>query len=443
MPECECVFCKNDRPFDLSDALLKRIAEGNVTIFAGAGISTENPDYSKHTFYNEIRSLLNAAGGTSFPALMDALCARPDGRIDMIQRIKSRFSYFSSFADFYRPMTRFHRAVRPLYMIKDIVTTNWDDFFERETGLEPFVYDEDMAFIDSSPRRLIKIHGSITNVGSIVATTDDYDRSFERLESGPMGAYLKTIMSTKTIIYTGYSLTDANYLRLLANISKMMGRMARQSYFLAPHINKEHLAALPIVLTPIETDGAFFFEVLREHFRKNPHLGVEITSDSAMQACDELLEEVIELHQETSTLFAERRNPALFLALSYQDGLIHALQRIKFQRKTHEYFDFQRVHRLFHGYERKVEEYVAAENYWDAVYCRGYQNGMLFLMMADEDPDAAGPPAVDLLFDDSLDTIAKARRYSRRKVPAGALKQFDQFTPTTGTDLVADHTPYA
>jgi hypothetical protein len=273
----------------LPDALVKRLTDGNVVIFAGAGISTENPQHSKYTFYEEVRHSLSAAKDTSFPALMDMLCARPDGRIDLIQRIKSRFSYFSSFVDFYRPMTRFHRAIRPFHMIKDVITTNWDDFFERECGLEPFVYDEDMAFVDSATRRLIKIHGSITNAGSIVATTEDYDRSFSRLESGPIGAYLKTLMATRTIIYTGYSLTDPNYLRLLQNISGMMGRMARQGYFLSPVIDHAHLADLPVRLTPIETDGAYFFEQLRLHFRDKPELGVGITSEEAMAAVDELL----------------------------------------------------------------------------------------------------------------------------------------------------------
>ena len=76
----------------------------NVVVFAGAGIRTENRDNAKDTFYDRIASELNNS---------DEL-KRPDGRMNLIKRIKDRFDYFISFDDFYNSMTRFHKSIAPL-----------------------------------------------------------------------------------------------------------------------------------------------------------------------------------------------------------------------------------------------------------------------------------------------------------------------------------------
>lgn len=176
---CQCNYCRNDIAFPIPPELVERLIAGNVVLFAGAGISTENPEHSASTFYQEVRHLLSESTTPAFPTLMSKLCSRPDGRLQMVSKIRERISYFQSFQDFYGRMSRFHRAIRPLHMISDVITTNWDDFFEREAGFEPFIYDEDLPLLEGSSRRLIKIHGSINNVGSIVATEEDYRRSFK------------------------------------------------------------------------------------------------------------------------------------------------------------------------------------------------------------------------------------------------------------------------
>ncbi|MEH2508429.1 NAD-dependent SIR2 family protein deacetylase [Bradyrhizobium sp. AZCC 1578] len=201
LQDCVCAHCRDRKPFSIPPHLLDAIANGEVVIFAGAGISTENRTYSRTTFYEEIRSELKLTEHISFPRLMDALCAQPDGRLRLLKKIKKRFDYFISFDEFYQAMTRVHRAISPLHTIADVITTNWDDFFERACGFDAFVYDSDLAFWDASRRRVMKIHGSITNFGSIVATTSDYRQSYKRLNNGPLGAHLKSLIARKTVVY--------------------------------------------------------------------------------------------------------------------------------------------------------------------------------------------------------------------------------------------------
>lgn len=435
--ECECAYCKNEKDFTFPRELLERISDGNVVIFAGAGISTENPAHCNTTFYTEIKHQLDEKRDLDFPSLMDEYCKQVDGRIKLVHSIKKRIEYFSSFRGFRVPMTRFHRALLPLYMITDVITTNWDDFFEREAGFTPFVYDQDIVLLEGSRRRVIKIHGSVTNFGSIVATTDDYRRAFSRLTKGPLGAYLKSILSSKTIIYIGYSLRDKNYLKIAQVISSMMGKYGRQSYFVSPNVDRSHLQKTKLNIIPIETDGAFFLEQFRAHHNSRHEC---IIDESAFDDCHSLLLSLNDLHLETADKYQSTGRPLLILALSYQDGLQDALMRIKDQRSSGEYYNAHHVHNLISGYETRIKDYKKNRNYWDACYCRGYQNGLIYLAAGGGD---VYPPSVELLFDTKIDTVAKAARFSTKKLPKPIQIQLERLSKRVGRgQLIPEHIPY-
>jgi hypothetical protein len=437
---CGCAYCRNEKIFVPPEHLLETIAAGEVVLFAGAGISTENTTYCQSTFYDEVRAELKLSDNPPFPELMTKYCELPDGRIRLLEKIKHRFDYFKAFDGFYGRMTRFHRSISPLYMITDVITTNWDDFFERECEFDSFVYDGDMAFWDASKRRVMKIHGSITNFGSIVATTEDYHQSFKRLNDGPLGAQLKSLIARKTVIYVGYSLSDDNYLRLLRNIAKMMDGNIRQSYFVAPTIDQAKLESAPIPLIPIKTDGAYFFENILELLAERCH----ITKDDTFIYCDLLLDEIADKHDKTATKFIKTQHPLLIFALSYQDGLIHALQRILRMKKTGEYHSQEHVHSLLHGYEVKFQEFRKRKDYWNAAYAAGYQNGMMFLMLKSESEGAPQPPSFELPFKSKVKSVAAALKQPHTRLPkdvAAQARRILKRMPKEG-GLVPDHTPY-
>ncbi|MBB4570687.1 SIR2 family protein [Rhizobium leucaenae] len=440
MSACDCAFCRNEIEFALPPDFLDRLVAGRCVIFAGAGISTENRTHCKTTFYEKIQTEMGVSdSGLDFPSLMTQYCGRVDGRINLIKKIRERIEYFRSFRGFYVPMTRFHRALRPLYMIEDVITTNWDDFFEEESGLRPFVYDQDLPFIESSPRRLIKIHGSISNAGSIVATKDDYKKALLRLEKGALGAYLETLLSTKTIVYIGYSLKDSNYLSIIKSLNKIMGKFSRSSYFVSPNIDYDYLKSTNLSLIPIETDGSFFLEQLRLHINQKLCNHQQIIDDVRFDFCEDFLPYVNEAHHRAADIFIETRKPIMTLVLSYQDGLQDALMRITDTRSSGEYYNSERVRYLLHAYEKKVETYVSESNYWDACYCRGYQNGLMLLLATGED---GVPPLVDLCFADNIDTIPKALRLARKRIPSSVLEEIERITAEVGEGLIPEHIPY-
>jgi hypothetical protein len=440
MNSCQCAVCLNEKPFQVPRELLERFAAGNCVIFAGAGISTENPVQCRSTFYETIAAEISEEGADEldFPSLMSAFSDRPDGRIKLIQKIRDRIEYFRSFRGFYIPMTRFHRALRPLHMIEDVITTNWDDFFEAEAGFEPFVYDQDLAFLDSSKRRVIKIHGSISNAGSIVATSDDYRNALRRLERGSLGAYLKTLLTTKTIIYIGYSLRDKNYLSLVKSLNKLLGGFSRTSYFVSPSVDLDYLRSIDLKLVPIETDGSFFLEQMRKHINEYVCEHQKIISEESFDFCAEFLGYINAVHNETADMFMARRKPLMILALTYQDGLQDALMRIKDRRSTGEYYNARRLDFLIGAYQQKYEDFVSQANYCDASYCRGYQNGLILLATGGE----ATPPLVDVCFDDAIDTVSKAARFAIKRIPPDVLQYIKRVAAKLPAGHLPEHMPY-
>ncbi|WP_320820114.1 hypothetical protein, partial [Thalassolituus sp.] len=95
----------------------------------------------------------------SFPDLMSRFCStKVNGRQKLLEKIRNRFDYCLKFHELYRGATRFHRELAPFWMIQDIITTNWDDYFERECDAIPIVTPEDFAFYKIKQRKVFKIH---------------------------------------------------------------------------------------------------------------------------------------------------------------------------------------------------------------------------------------------------------------------------------------------
>lgn len=92
-----------------------------------------------------------------------------------------------------------------------IITTNWDIVIEKAIDNEMALYDivrNDGELINTtSNRKLIKMHGDI-EIGNIVFKEDDYleySQKFPLIEN-----HVKSILSTNTVIFLGYSYNDIN-----------------------------------------------------------------------------------------------------------------------------------------------------------------------------------------------------------------------------------------
>ncbi len=373
---CVCELCKRNKDFVMPSQLVEAAKKGNLVVFAGGGISTEDRAVSRDTFYDSIASELPTLrpAAPDFPNLMSKFCDQPNGRQKLLTRIKERIAYVESFPELYNGATKFHRELSTIFRIDNIITTNWDDYFERECGATPYVSAEDFALWELPGRKVFKIHGSVNNLGSIVATAEDYSNCYERLRTGLMGSVLKTLLATKTVLYIGYSFQDSDFVKIHQLLTSEMKGMRPHSYLVTiDESANERFERTDI--TPIITAGTHFLVRLKEHLVA----AEEMLPDKVFKGVGEAYQRVIASHAFIGGIDL-RKYPTAILTLSYQDGLMHALSRILARRCTGEYSNAHRIHHRLQSYEIIRRQQVRKKLYEQIAYVDGYLNGLFFLV---------------------------------------------------------------
>lgn len=380
--QAECMFCNDFHEFELPPSLISELLLGNVVLFAGAGISTENKNVFPYTFYEGIRRELKVsqAETISFSDLMSRYCAEANGRANLLRKIRERLEYIRSFRELYDIATQFHSELSTFFFIQSIVTTNWDDYFERECGAVPFVTAEDFTFWSIPGRKVFKIHGSISNLGSIVATTEDYQKCYERLDKGVLGSSLKMMLATKTILYVGYSFRDEDFISIHSMLRKEMGQLMPHGFIVTLDREGEERYC-ELGLTPIFTDATHFISVVKQHAVKDKHM----LADEAFENVSSELEVVRWAHNHLWEKYDITKAPDIIFASSYQDGLIHALERMIALKNSGYYSHSCNIKRTLQAYDELRRNKLKAKKYHDVAYIDGYMNGLLFLLTEQDD----------------------------------------------------------
>jgi hypothetical protein len=169
-----------------------------------------------------------------------------------------------------------------------------------------------------------------------------------------------------------------------------------------------------------------------------------IIRDEAFADCELLLDQIADKHNKTADAFVKKRHPLLIFILSYQDGLIHALQRIIRMRKSGEYYSVNAVHARAHGYDHKIHDYGKKKDFWNAAYAQGYQNGLLFLLLRSEDDKSPRPPFFDVPLNVEFDSLAAVLRFPEKKIPRALANQAKRVLRRWPKEakLIPDHTPF-
>lgn len=380
---CECSICKNNKPFELPDEIVEAAIKGELVLFCGAGISTEGKNVLPFSFYSSIQEELGVEDNSiSFSSLMQQYCNQPNGRKKLLKKIRERFQYIHSFAELERQATQFHRELAEIHPIHTIITTNWDTYFEQYCGAVPITIPEDFAFWDERSRFVLKIHGSIDNLSSVIATSEDYEKCYKQLQNGIIGATLKNILATKTVVFIGFSFGDEDFAQIMEYLRNEMGE-------LYPHI---YMVTLDDALqerlnyrncTAIITSGTYFL-----HQLKNVLIEKEaIRNCAVLPLIESALEAMEVLHGKISELDLSEF-PCAIYTLAYQDGVIHAWERFLQNYNTGEYNCPDYIGRVGRSYEKMTADFYKAGNYWDMSYYEGYTNGVILIGVCDMEPEA-------------------------------------------------------
>ena len=349
----------------------------------------------------------------------------------------ARFEYLRAFPQLYGLASLFHRELSTLFLIETIVTTNWDDYFEQECGAIPFVTGEDFIFWATPGRKVFKIHGSINNLGSIVATSEDYEACYQRLQSGILGSSLKMMLVTKTILYMGHSFRDEDFVRMHSLLKAEMGNLFPNAYIVILD-EAEADRYRELGLTPIFTDASYFISVLKRHVIEDGHM----LADEEFEKIRKGLQRIQRAHRDLTHQTDFAKSPEVLYTAFYQDRLIQSFQRMLALRDTGYYSHRCNVIRAIETYEAMRKDMVRDKRYGDVAYVDGYTNGMYFLMAGNEERKLLPVYYVYGASDQPV-TLTEFRKLKRK---ASTLHKSAYRAVLKGaermTDLVPQHMPY-
>jgi hypothetical protein len=339
-----CEICGQDHPFELPPRVLKAALSRKLVLFAGAGISTESRRVFPDTFAEVIADRLETnAASLTFPHLMSAF-EETFGRAELLLETRRRLDYMKGFPELLTIATRFHQELSTAFFLDQIVTTNWDTFFEEYTDATPIVIPSDYAFWEVGGRRVFKLHGSMSNLSTIIATQEDYDRCYRRLRSGIIGGTLKHLLATKSVVFIGYSFGDSDLNRILSFMKRELGDVLPRSFVVSPHgYGGDDFPQGRV----IATDGAFFIKKL-----KDAAIDLQLMRpDSIYDEIARLSTRVRRANARVNRHYRAKATPAVIHTLAYQDGLRHAFDRIEALRASGFYSDPHSTHVSPRSYE--------------------------------------------------------------------------------------------
>lgn len=440
---CECAICKNNKPFELPDEIIEAAIKGELVLFCGAGISTEGKNVLPFSFYSSIQEELGVEDNSiSFSSLMQQYCNQPNGRKKLLKKIRERFQYIHSFAELERQATQFHRELAEIHSIHTIITTNWDTYFEQYCGAVPITIPEDFAFWDERSRFVLKIHGSIDNLSSVIATSEDYEKCYKQLQNGVIGATLKNILATKTVVFIGFSFGDEDFAQIMEYLRNEMGE-------LYPHI---YMVTLDDILqerlnyrncTSIITSGTYFL-----HQLKNVLIEKEtIRNCNTLPLIETALEAMELFHGKVSEIDLSEF-PCAIYTLAYQDGVIHAWERFLQNYNTGEYNCPDYIGRVGRSYEKMTADFYKSGNYWDMSYYEGYTNGIILIGACDMEPKAIQYFPFLFLPNAKKDLKSFEVYMEELKRVTGSRSKYTTYARksvkgTVGNGIVAHHPPYS
>lgn len=382
LTEAKCSICKSHHPFSMPEEIIEAVKQGKLVIFAGAGISTENRNVFRYSLYKDILDDLGIEEkqNISFSNLMSEFCKQPNGRSKLLQTIKNRFDYVNSFPELYRTATTFHRELSTIYQVNEIITTNWDDYFEKECGAIPIVSPEDFAFWDYPDRKVFKIHGSINNYGSIVATEEDYKKCYKNLNSGLIGSRLKLVLATKVVLFLGYSFGDEDFNKIYNLLRKEMKGILPHAYIIT--LDSSIKEKFPLQdITPIITDATYFISTIKKHLIKENFMLDDERCDGLYKA----LFLINSAHEKLHKYFNYTQNPEIIFTACYQDGLIHAFERAIAKKNTGYYSNPVNIFNSIQSYEKTRKGKVRNKKYLDVAYTDGYIAGLFYIVADNKD----------------------------------------------------------
>lgn len=225
--------CMNEQYIDF---LAEELAREKLVIFVGAGVSKNSGLPS----WQELVKVFAKKLG------INKSYFSPEETLQIPQIYYDKFSkiqYYEVLQDLFNETyetNSIHKTLKEMN-ISHIITTNYDELIEKELN-DSKEYDvigkeEELAY-SKSTKMIIKMHGDLKyrNIVLKKEDYDDYEKNFPLIST-----YVKSLFTTNTIMFIGYSLNDVNVKNIMEWISNILNEDFRKVYLVTFEENNNDL----------------------------------------------------------------------------------------------------------------------------------------------------------------------------------------------------------
>lgn len=215
----------------MNDEYIKFLAQearkDKLVIFVGAGVSKNSGLPNWNRLIDEFAEYLEIETKENYST---------DETLNIPQIFYNKFGkikYYEILKDVFDKKL-FHHEIHDILKKLDpnhIITTNYDDLIETKLNEDKIEYDviskeEDLAHSQRN-KMIIKMHGDLKNK-NIVLKKDDYDNYEEKFPL--ITTYIKSLFTTNTVLFIGYSLNDINVQLIMKWIKEILKEDFRRVY---------------------------------------------------------------------------------------------------------------------------------------------------------------------------------------------------------------------
>ena len=197
---------------EIPDALIRAARSGRLVVFAGAGVSMQEP--CKLPSFDELVSSIKEQ--VDYAGMLRTRDERepPERYLGYLEEegcdIKSSCASIIS-----KPTeaSQLHRNILRLFESSSkarIVTTNFDTCFERANDKDeiiPPIYTAPALPLGESFEGIVHLHGSVNDPRSLVLTARDYGKAY--ITKGWASSFLVDLFKSNTALFVGYSCNDS------------------------------------------------------------------------------------------------------------------------------------------------------------------------------------------------------------------------------------------
>ncbi|MGL5988175.1 SIR2 family protein [Cetobacterium sp.] len=207
------------------DFLAEELQNQKLVIFVGAGVSINSDLPSWHSL---VKSYAEYMGIEKDNYNSEEMLEIPEKFYNHFGKIKYYDILEKKFKNNHEP-NFIHKALNKLNL-EYIITTNYDNLIEIELNesneYDVVTKDEELAY-SKSKKMIIKMHGDIEN-RNVVLKRSDYDKYEQNFPL--ITTFVKSLFTTNTVLFIGYSLNDVNVKNIMKWISDILNEDFRRVY---------------------------------------------------------------------------------------------------------------------------------------------------------------------------------------------------------------------